>query len=310
MSTCAPIAEIAAREGQPPTGRLARRAAIIEVVLAFVFVHVAYRVIKHFTGLGRLEAAAHLNFTPGAVMILFTLCVVLLRRNGPSAYGLGLARLSQNLKVGVLWGALLVAGVALLRLLGVRHQPRVRPPTMTEGVIYGLASLAAVVLFAWLLTRQGTMLNRIPTAVCALVFLALLCLPLVFALHYGRPFRHTVLTVSWLLLGAGCGEEIFYRGYIQSRVNMAFGRPFRFFGVQFGMGLLVSSLLFGFLHALNSVDYFDRRFTFAWGFGVANVGTGLIYGCLRESTGSVVAGAVTHAILDVLVIIPGLISAP
>jgi membrane protease YdiL (CAAX protease family) len=203
-----------------------------------------------------------------------------------------------------------VAGAALLMLLGVRHQPGIRPPTMTEGVIYGLASLAAVVLLAWVLTRQDSILNRIPKASCVLVFLAALSLPLIFALHYGRPFRHTVLTVLWLLLGAGCGEEIFYRGYIQSRVNMAFGRPLRFLGIQFGMGLLVSSLLFGFLHALNSVDYFDRRFTFAWGFGVANVGTGLLYGCLRESTGSVVAGAVTHAVLDVLVIIPGLISGP
>jgi len=58
------------------------------------------------------------------------------------------------------------------------------------------------------------------------------------------------------------------------------------------------------------VDYFDGRFTFAWGFGVASACTGLLFGCLRESTGSVVAGAITHAILDVLVIIPGLISAP
>src|SRR6185295_1399554 len=100
----------------------------------------------------------------------------------------------------------------------------------------------------------------------------------------------------------------FYRGYIQSRVNESFRRRWRFMGVPFGMGLVVSSLLFGFLHALNSVDYFEGRFTFAWGFGVANVFTGLLYGCLREMTGSVVAPIVTHATLDVLVIIPGLIA--
>jgi membrane protease YdiL (CAAX protease family) len=79
------------------------------------------------------------------------------------------------------------------------------------------------------------------------------------------------------------------------------------FGLQFGVGLLVSSLLFGFVHALNTVDYFAGRYTFAWGFGAATVGAGLLYGCLRESTGSVVAGAVAHAIVDVLVIVPGLI---
>jgi len=30
-------------------------------------------------------------------------------------------------------------------------------------------------------------------------------------------------------------------------------------GVQFGVGVLVSSVLFGLLHALNSVDYFESR---------------------------------------------------
>ncbi len=70
----------------------------------------------------------------------------------------------------------------------------------------------------------------------------------------------------------------------------------------------MSALLFGFLHTLNSVDYFNGRFTFTWGFGVTAIGAGLFCGCLRERTGSIVAGVVTHALLDILVIVPGLIS--
>ena len=140
------------------------------------------------------------------------------------------------------------------------------------------------------------------------VLFLVLCFPLVVALVYCRPFAHTLLTVLWLVIGAACAEELFYRGYIQSRLNESFGRPWRFMGVQFGIGLVISSLLFGFLHALNSVDYFGGRFTFAWGFGVASVFTGLLYGCLREATGSVVAPIVTHAALDVLVIIPALMA--
>jgi membrane protease YdiL (CAAX protease family) len=85
-----------------------------------------------------------------------------------------------------------------------------------------------------------------------------------------------------------------------------FGRPVRLWGVQFGAGLLVSSVLFGFLHTLNSVDYFHGRFTFAWGYGVAAFGVGLIYGCLREASGGVLAEAVTHSILDVLARVPTL----
>jgi hypothetical protein len=43
-------------------------------------------------------------------------------------------------------------------------------------------------------------------------------------------------------LDDGFGEEIFFRGYIQSRVDQAFGLPFRLLGFEFGPGLLVSSL--------------------------------------------------------------------
>jgi membrane protease YdiL (CAAX protease family) len=149
-------------------------------------------------------------------------------------------------------------------------------------------------------------LNRVPVGVCGAVLLALLSLPLLLAWHYERPFTHTLLTVIWLVVGAGFGEEVFYRGYVQSRVNEVFGRPLRLGGVQYGAGLLVSSALFGFLHALNSVDYFQGRFTFAWGYGVAAFGIGLLYGCLREISGSVVAGAVAHSVFDVVARVPAL----
>lgn len=289
--------------------RTAKVVSIFEVLVAFVVVHVGFRAIKHFTEWGRAEGAARLNFTPGMVMIAFTVCVLLVCGRKFAIYGLTLARWRESLKVGLLWGLVLVTGAGLLRAAGVRHEPGATPPTMAEGVIYGGAVLAAIIMLAWMLRRQRTILERAPTSLAVLVLCVVLSLPLFVALGYGRPFEHTLFTILWLVIGAGCGEEIFYRGYIQSRVNEAFGRPFQFMGIQFGLGLIMSSLLFGFLHALNSVDYFEGRFTFAWGFGVANVFTGLLYGCLRETTGSVLAPAVTHVTLDVLVIIPGLIRA-
>src|SRR5258706_15724424 len=110
MSNGAPTLALDASERLPPANCLARVTAIVEVVLAFVFVHVAFRAFKHFTALGRLEGAAHVNFTPGVVMILFTVCVLLLCRRSFSAYGLSLANFSGNFKIGLLWGVLLVTG--------------------------------------------------------------------------------------------------------------------------------------------------------------------------------------------------------
>jgi len=62
-----------------PQSPLARAWAIIEVVLAFAVVHVAYRSFKHFTALGQLEGAQGLNFSPGTTMILLTLAMILVR---------------------------------------------------------------------------------------------------------------------------------------------------------------------------------------------------------------------------------------
>jgi hypothetical protein len=66
--------------------------AIVEVVLAFSLVHVAYRSFKHFTELGRLEGEAGLNFSPGTAMILFTVATLLVCRRDFAAYGLTLKR--------------------------------------------------------------------------------------------------------------------------------------------------------------------------------------------------------------------------
>jgi uncharacterized protein len=105
--------------------------------------------------------------------------------------------------------------------------------------------------------------------------------------------------VLWLFLGAGFGEEIFFRGYIQSRVDVAFGYQFHWLGLQFGVGLLVSSLLFGFIHALNTVDYFHGRFDFGWSYGLEAFAEGTLYGGIRAKTGSLLPGAITHGLLDI-----------
>ena len=52
-----------------------------------------------------------------------------------------------------------------------------------------------------------------------------LSIPLALALYFDKPLLHAMLTVLWLFFGAGFGEEIFFRGFIQSRVNETFGRP-------------------------------------------------------------------------------------
>jgi len=155
--------------------------------------------------------------------------------------------------------------------------------------------------------QERRLTKRIPALVIFFALIGLLLLPLAMAWYSSRPFLNVLLTVLWLFLGAGFGEEIFFRGYIQSRLNQAFGRPFRFMGVEFGLGLIMSSLLFGFIHVLNIVDYFSGRWDFAWWWWPHTFVIGLFYGSLREKTGSILAGGVHHGLMDVMAEVPSLL---
>jgi membrane protease YdiL (CAAX protease family) len=283
-----------------------RVAAIIEVLLAFLLVHLAYRSFKHFTAPGRLEAASGLNFSPGTAMALYTVAVLVVCRRDFALYGLTLKGWKYNLNVGLFWTMVLAAAGLALAFSPVRLDP-LHPPDLPRALVVSFGLLVLALLLALFLVRERGLVRRIPPTVGLLVLASLLSLPLILAIAFDRPFLNVLLTVLWLFFGAGFGEEVFFRGYVQSRVNAAFGRPFRLLGVQFGVGLIVSSLLFGFIHALNTVDYFSGEYDFAWLWMVVNFCSGLFYGVMRERTGSILAGAVVHGLEDVLGRIPPLL---
>jgi membrane protease YdiL (CAAX protease family) len=286
-----------------------RVTALLEVVLAFVLVHVTYRALKYFTPLGTWEGETRLNFTPGTVMILVTVLAVLLCGRSFESCGLTWNRWWHNLNIGLLWTLLLVVVAGMGRMFRHIHFDAAFPqPDMASriaGVVFGLV---AMILLLWLMTGEAKYMDRVPWATSVVLLAALLSLPLALAGYFHRPVGREILEVTWLFVCAGFGEEIFFRGYIQSRINETFERPYHVLGLDFGPGLLVSSLLFGFLHALSPVDYFHGHWEFAWWYGLQNCFVGLFYGCLREKTESVVAGGVTHGLVNVLARVAVMIS--
>jgi membrane protease YdiL (CAAX protease family) len=285
---------------------MGRVAALCEVLLAFAFVHLAYRSFKHFTELGRIEVAAGLNFSAGTTMTLFTVAVLLLCKRSFPEYGLTLKGWRYHLNLGLLWALIVVAAGAVVVLSPIHLDP-LRPPDLPRTVVCSLGGLALTLLLALFLLRERSLLRAVPPGVALVVLVGLLLVPVVLAVVFHRPLVNVVLTVLWLFFGAGFGEEVFFRGYIQSRVNEASGRPFTLLQVRFGPGLIVSSLLFGFIHALNTVDYFGGHYDFAWLWMSTNFCFGLFFGALRERTGSVLPGAVAHGLQDVLGSVPALL---
>lgn len=83
----------------------------------------------------------------------------------------------------------------------------------------------------------------------------------------GTAGQALVIFLTYALF-VGFGEEILYRGYVQSRLNEAFGRPYRLFGVPVGCGLVIASLVFGLTHVgiLRYLLGASDSLTWSWGF--------------------------------------------
>lgn len=277
-----------------------RLAAVLEVVIVFAAVHVAFRAFKRFTAWGRWETETGTNVSPGLIMVLVTVGLAVARRRQLVDFGLFTRNAARDVSIGIAAILVMATFAVVVSPLGLAVVPAEMGPT--EGVVFFFGGLLVTCGVLWVLRRTPRLVDRIP-GVAAFGLLALLvALPLAVALRAGRPLGDSALTLAWLFFCAGFGEEIFFRGYVQSRVNQAWGRPWRLLGVPFGAGLIVAALLFGAVHALNPFDYFGGHYRFNGWHALTTIAAP--YGFLRERTGSVLTPAVTHGLLNVLMRVP------
>ena len=107
---------------------------------------------------------------------------------------------------------------------------------------------------------------------------------------------NAVSAIVFYLFFVGFGEELKFRGYIQSRLNAAFGKPFRFIIVNYGWGSVIASALFGLMHVLNIGSLVGGRLELAWWWGFWTFFGGLVFGYVREKSGSIIAPAILHGL--------------
>jgi membrane protease YdiL (CAAX protease family) len=107
--------------------------------------------------------------------------------------------------------------------------------------------------------------------------------------HLRLPDGFLLLLLSQILVVA-VPEEIFFRGYLMSRLEARWPSRARLWGAAVGWPLLVSSLLFAAGHFL--VDLAPAR--------LAVFFPALVFGWMRNRSGSVAPGAVFHALCNVL----------
>jgi len=255
--------------------------AVIEVVVVFSLT-LFFVALVGLSPIGEWERQVSNHFfIEYAVWIAFPLLILVVARRNLASYGLSLRNLRYHLDIAATafvpvaiasvplafvnykhwWGALIMAGVEIALLFALGWLLKRKPTQNESGILVG-----AVLLIACSnLTQKATLNNAVSAFVFYIFFL-------------------------------GLGEELLFRGYIQSRLNAAWGRPFKFHGVNWGWGIIITSVLFGFMHVLNIGSLIRGDWQLEWWWGFWTFFGGLVSGFVREKTGSIVAPTILHGL--------------
>ena len=295
----------------------------MEVLLVFVGWRFGFYFLQFYTGFN----------TFGLTQFLVPLLIIAITRRKWVDYGFTTKHWQDSTEIGLnayLLALIPVGAMLLLLFVGLGYQD------ILGGTILGACSILALFILLEIIQRRDRKLGievvsgiATDTSVSAqnptpnpnemtekpspqsrnalgrknlLVISILLLFPILLAIAIRpRPPMQVGDIVYWDLwqfFVSGFGEETLYRGYVQSRINAEFGRPYSFKGVQFGPGLFVAAALFGFTHVLNPFNPLAGTFTLAWGWGIMTFCGGLFFGLIREKTGDLIGPGIAHGLPD------------
>lgn len=217
------------------------------------------------------------------LMVAVPLLLLTILRRNLADYGLRFTDWRQDLRVALT--AYLPASLGILPTAFVAYQ------RWSGAIVLAASLLSALFVIAWLLHRKLIPLMGVITIALTVIGFGWAALSRGTLPPVGSAVKGFVLFAIFV----GIGEEVLWRGYVQSRLNQAFGRPYTFCGVQWGLGLVIASVLFGFVHVLNT-SAATGQVGWYWPWGFWNVFSGLLFGYVRERTGNVLAPAFLHGI--------------
>lgn len=208
--------------------------------------------------------------------------IILLHRGNLAEYGLRFDRVRYQLDVAT----------ACIFPVALSWIP------IAMGVDYtswGGAAILAVTQVALLYVLGVNLRKKLPIAAIGAASALVFLVPAGFSNDSGL-FGKAIATFLFYGLFVGFGEEILFRGYMQSRLNEVFGKPYQFFQVPYGWGAIITAVLFGLMHVgvFRWILGMSTEVTLAW--GVWTMVAGLVFSLVREKSGGILAPALLHGL--------------
>jgi uncharacterized protein len=269
------------RPVSPLQNEMRQAKAILEAVSVFSLTLLLIALVS-LSPLGRWEReVSNRFFIEYAVMIAVPLLLLLAARRNLAAYGLSLRPVPYHLDIAATAFVPMAIASATIAFVEYRQWP--------GALILAAVRIVVLILLGWLLRSKPTANGNGATLT---VLLPLIFLGLTLNVSVGNALSAIIFYLFFL----GFGEELLFRGYIQSRLNAAFGKPFHFFGVRWGGGIVIAAALFGLMHALNIGSLVSGHWELTWWWGFWTFFGGLVLGFVREKSGSIVAPTILHGL--------------
>lgn len=276
--------------------------ALIEVFLVYALILsvpiVIMPTINHFfpnfLGFTILGATPYTMISELSYLAIVLIALAVTRKDLLHS-GVSLHNLRSDLTVAaiciiILWAFPLVIEFLPWNLIGING-------SIWATILYSAIELLMLFVMAFVLTKVPS--NEDKIAIGTFVFIPVVLLPSA----GGISTFITSLIYYFIIFFVFVGpiEELVFRGYIQSRLNEAFDRPYRFFDISWGIGLIITALLFGIVHMTNyNFNPLIGNYSLDWLWGIEAFLTGLAFCFIREKTGNIVAPAIVHGALDFL----------
>ncbi len=104
------------------------------------------------------------------------------------------------------------------------------------------------------------------------------------------PFGDFFKFSAFQMLLVALPEEFFFRGYFQGTLNKVLTKRWRLFGASIGWSLLITAIVFAFAHSFVHYQWWHFSIFFP----------ALVFGWLRERTGSITASVLFHTASNVV----------